>query len=62
MPEDRKVWYAGRASQEELDEIDRCRLCEIMPHLEKTCYATAYCHRQISIDDLKERKDGGADA
>lgn len=46
MKDNRKVWQAGKASQEELDEIDQCRLCEIMPELEKTCYATKYCHRQ----------------
>lgn len=44
-----KVWKAGKASQEELDEIDSCRLCEIMPELEHTCYATEYCHRQIKM-------------
>ena len=48
--EDRsKVYHAGKARQEELDEIDQCRLCEIMPELEKTCYATAYCHRQMKM-------------
>ena len=46
-----KVWKAGRARQEELDEIDQCRLCEIIPELEKTCYATEYCHRQLSLFD-----------
>ena len=35
---------------EELDEIDSCDLCRIMPELEKTCYATAYCHRQMKMD------------
>lgn len=49
MADEKKVWYAGRAPQEELDEIDSCRLCEIMPQLEKTCYATAYCHRQMRM-------------
>lgn len=45
-----KVWHAGKARQEELEEIDRCRLCQIMPELEKTCYATAYCHRQLKME------------
>ena len=49
-----KVWYAGRVRQEELDEIDRCDLCErlkdIMPALPKTCYATEYCHRQMKME------------
>jgi hypothetical protein len=49
MSEDHKVWKAGKARPEELDEIDQCRLCEIMPELEHTCYATAYCHRQIQM-------------
>jgi hypothetical protein len=46
---DKKIYDAGRASQEELDEIDSCRLCEIMPQLEQTCYATKYCHRQMKM-------------
>ena len=46
----RKTWKAGKAPQEELDDIDSCRLCEIMPELEKTCYATRYCHRQLTMD------------
>ena len=50
MPDDRKIYYAGKASQEELDEIDNCDLCRIMPELEKTCYATAYCYRQMKMD------------
>ena len=55
MDDKRKVWHAGKAPQNELDEIDRCRLCEIIPELEKTCYATAYCHRQLKIQfDFKE--------
>lgn len=45
-----KVWSAGKAPQEELDDIDRCRLCEIMPDLEHTCYATKYCHRQMKME------------
>lgn len=44
-----KVFHCGKARQEELDDIDNCRLCEIMPELEKTCYATAYCHRQMQM-------------
>ena len=47
-----KVWHAGKAPREELEEIDRCRLCEIMPELAETCYATKYCHRQIKMDEL----------
>lgn len=50
VPDDRKIYYAGKARQEELDEIDSCDLCRIMPELEKTCYATAYCHRQMKMD------------
>ena len=46
---DNKVWRAGKARREELEDIDSCKLCEIMPELEKTCYATAYCHRQIAM-------------
>ena len=49
--EEKKVWKLSRkAPQEELDEIDQCRLCEIMPELENTCYATKYCHRQLKIE------------
>lgn len=49
--EEKKVWKLSRkAPQEELDEIDQCRLCEIMPELENTCYATKYCHRQMKIE------------
>ena len=44
-----KVWHAGKARQEELDEIDQCQLCRIMPELAKTCYATEYCHRQLKM-------------
>ena len=47
--DDHKTWRAGKARQEELDEIDRCRLCKIMPELAKTCYATEYCHRQLKM-------------
>jgi len=51
MEEKNKVWKLDRkAPQEELDEIDQCRLCEIMPELENTCYATKYCHRQLKIE------------
>ena len=50
MEEQKKTWTAGKARREELDEIDSCRLCEIMPELEKTCYATRYCHRQLTMD------------
>lgn len=50
-----KVWQAGKARQEELDAIDRCRLCEIIPELEKTCYATKYCHRQMKMQ-IEEAK------
>ena len=46
---DKKIYDAWQASQEELDEIDSCRLCEIMPQLEQTCYATKYCHRQMKM-------------
>jgi len=49
MKEDHKVWHAGHPSKEELDEIDRCNLCKIIPELEKTCYATLYCHRQMQM-------------
>ena len=54
MGTDNKVWHAGRLPQEELDEIDRCDLCErlkdIMPKLSETCYATKYCHRQMKME------------
>ena len=45
-----KVWHTGKVPQEELDEIDSCELCRIIPELEKTCYATKYCHRQLRMD------------
>lgn len=54
-----KVWHAGRARKEELDEIDQCRLCEILPELEKTCYATEYCHRQIRMELGEDDKSSG---
>ena len=58
MKNDRKVWKTSRrANQEELDEIDRCQLCKIMPELEKTCYATEYCHRQTKMDLKEDQKD-----
>lgn len=55
MDKKNKVWIAGKVPQEELDEIDSCRLCEILPELENTCYATEYCHRQLKmqIDEQK---------
>ena len=55
-----KVWHAGHPSKEELDEIDSCRLCEIIPELEKTCYATEYCHRQMQmqLDFMKGEQHG----
>lgn len=49
MKDDRKVWHAGKARQEELDEIERCRMCEIIPELAGTCYAREYCHRQMRM-------------
>lgn len=63
-----KVWHAGRASQRELDEIDRCGLCRILPELEQKCWAAAYCHRQMRMkmetegenDDRKREIDGHA--
>ena len=49
-----KIWHAGRARQEELDDIDSCNLCEllkdVMPDLPETCYATKYCHRQMKME------------
>ena len=56
MEEKNKIWHAGRASKEELEEIDNCRLCSIMPELEITCYATKYCHRQIKMQ-LEDKKE-----
>lgn len=50
MDDRHKAWKAGRARQEELDEIDQCKLCEIIPELAQTCYATEYCHRQIQME------------
>ena len=47
-----KIFRCGKASQEELDDIDNCKLCEIMPELANTCYATKYCHRQMQMDLL----------
>ena len=55
-----KVWHVGKAPQDELEEIDRCKLCEIMPELEQTCYATEYCHRQIKMEFV-DRKHGNTD-
>lgn len=52
-----KVWYAGKAPQEELDEIDRCRLCEKFPWYEKTCRAVKYCHRQLTMFDTAARDE-----
>lgn len=46
----KKVWHAGKASKEELDEIDSCTLCKIMPQLQETCYAREYCHRQTQME------------
>ena len=51
-----KVWHAGKAPQDELEEIDRCKLCEIMPELEQTCYATEYCHRQIKMEFVEGKQ------
>ena len=51
MNEDnKKVWRACKAPQDELDSIDNCSLCRIMPELEKTCYAARYCRRQIKME------------
>lgn len=55
-----KVWHAGRASQAELDEIDRCRLCEIVPEFEHVCRAVKYCHRQLKME-LEEEAHGDPD-
>lgn len=57
--DDRKVWSAGRAPQKELDEIDSCNLCKFLPELAKTCYATAYCHRQMKMELRAEGQDYG---
>jgi hypothetical protein len=56
MPYEHKEWKAGKASQEELDAIDKCDLCKYLPRLEKTCYATKYCHRQMAMQ-LDVKKD-----
>ena len=60
-----KVWSAGRAPQEELDEIDSCNLCKFIPMLAETCYATRYCHRQMRMDEidgqLRKNKEVGAE-
>ena len=53
-----KVWKAGKLPQEELDEIDKCQLCKIMPELANTCYATKYCHRQIRMELEGTDKNG----
>ena len=52
-----KIEWTRRASQKELDDVDNCKLCEIMPELEKTCYATRYCHRQMRIEELMNKKE-----
>lgn len=44
-----KVWRAGKATQDELEEVDQCNLCSIIPGLERTCYATNRCHRQTTM-------------
>ena len=49
MADNHKEWKAGKAPQEELDEIDRCNLCKFIPGLAETCYATKYCHRQMKM-------------
>lgn len=58
MPYDKKKkeWTCGKARQEELDSIDQCNLCRIMPELEKTCWATKYCHRQMKMQ-IEENSD-----
>ena len=59
MNSNKKVWSIGRASQEELDEIDNCNLCKLIPRLAETCYATRYCHRQMRMEEIdgQIRKD-----
>ena len=49
MDDRHKVWSAGRASQKELDEIDKCKLCKYLPDLANTCRDAAYCHRQLTM-------------
>lgn len=56
---EQKYWTAGRARQEELDEIDRCNLCRFLPRLAETCYATKYCHRQMRMEIVDEGNDDG---
>lgn len=51
----KKVWHAGKARKEELDEIDRCNLCKTMPQLKDTCYAREYCHRQLQMEIEQKR-------
>ena len=57
MKDERKVWHAGKESRGELDKIDQCKLCKILPELEKTCYATKYCHRQLTMESYEKRLD-----
>lgn len=57
-----KVWHAGRASQEELDELDRCDMCRRFPHLAKTCWATKWCHRQMRMEGVSDQVDKDAEA
>lgn len=48
-----KVWHTP-ASKRELEEIDNCRLCQILPELADTCYATRYCHRQLKMEGCEK--------
>ena len=58
MSERNKSWHAGKAHKEELDRIDKCDLCKIIPELENVCYAAKYCHRQMRMQ-LDTLKTGG---
>ena len=43
-----KVWHTP-ASKRELEEIDSCHLCQLIPELAEHCRAVEYCHRQTNM-------------
>jgi len=41
------------------ETADKCRLPEYIPDICERCRDYAYCHRQLTIDDVKEIEDDG---
>lgn len=44
----------SRAKNWDTETADNCRLPELIPRICEGCRDYLYCHRQLTLDDIKE--------